>query len=243
MSDPQAPLTIKQQRDLKQEMKEQRRQAAARQEKVKSIVTWSIVGLVIAGVIALIIVGGNRSATGGTVPAVGDQDFIRGPKSAPVTVIEYSDFQCPACAAYFPILKGLEQKYGEKVAFVYRHYPLTTIHQYAQLAAQAATAASLQGKFWEMHDLLFERQNSWSKAGNVKQTMIDYANELKLDVAKFTTDLDSGPVKDRVSSDVNAGNAAGISSTPTFYLNGTKINNPGVNETEFSKLIDAALPK
>ncbi|MEK7637792.1 MAG: DsbA family protein [Patescibacteria group bacterium] len=230
--------TIKEQRDLKQQDKERRRQAAARQGRTKTIITWSIVGLVVAGIIALIVLSGGGSS--GAVAPVTDQDHVQGPRTAKAAVIEYSDFQCPACGAYYPIMNDLEQKYGDKLALVYRHYPLTQLHQYAELAAQSAEAANLQGKFWEMHDLLFERQDSWSKASNAKQTMIDYANELKLDVAKFTSDLDSTAVKDRVNRDVLSGNAVGISGTPTFFLNGAKLTNPGSADA-FGKLIDAQL--
>ncbi len=240
MSDQPAP-TIKEQRHLKQEMKEQRRQSAAHQERTKQIVTWSIVGLVVVGIVALIIASRGPAGSGSSsVAAVTDQDHVQGPRTAKAVVIEYSDLQCPACGAYYPIMKGLQQKYGDKLALVYRHYPLTQLHQYAQLAAQASEAANLQGKFWEMHDLLFERQDSWPQAKNVRQTMIDYATELKFDVAKFTTDLDSSVVKDRVNRDVSSGNAVGISGTPTFFLNGTKLTNPGSADA-FSKLIDAQL--
>lgn len=238
MPDQSAP-TIKEQRDLKQQDKERRRQAAARQGRIKTIITWSIVGLVVAGIVALIVVS-RGPAGSGTVAAVTDQDHIQGPRTAKATVIEYSDFQCPACAAYYPIMKGLEQKYGDKLALVYRYFPLTQIHQNADLASRAGEAAASQGKFWEMHDLLFERQDSWSTASNAKQMMIDYAQELQLDETKFTKDIDSKEVKDRVNVDVSSGNSAGLSGTPTFFLNGTKLTNPGSADA-FSKLIDAQL--
>lgn len=231
--------TIKQQRDLKQEMKEQRRQAAARGERVKNIITWSIIGAVLAGVVALIVMTGGGTASS-TVAAVTDQDHIRGKQTAPVVIIEYSDFQCPACASYFPVMKSLEQKYGDKLALVYRYYPLTQIHKNADLASRAGEAAAVQGKFWEMHDILFDRQNDWAAGSDVQQQMLDYAAELKLDVNKFKSDLTSQPVKDRVSRDVASGNAVALQGTPTFFLNGQKIANPG-SEDAFAKLIDAAL--
>jgi protein-disulfide isomerase len=232
-------LTIKTQRELKQEMKQQKRQAAARQDKVKNIITWTIIGGVVVAIIALAIASRGGSGSG-TVAPVTDQDHVRGERSAKAVIIEYSDFQCPACGAYHPVLKNLEAKFGKDVAVVYRNFPLTTLHQYAQLAAQAAEAANLQGKYWEMHDLLFERQDAWPKSGNVQQTFVEYANELKLDTAKFTQDITSSTVKDRVALDVTSGNAVAINSTPTFYLNGKKLNNPG-SEAAFSTLIEAEL--
>lgn len=240
MSDQPGP-TIKLQRDLKHEMKEQRRQAAARGERTKTIVTWSVVGLVIAGVIALIIASGTGTgSSNAAVATITSQDNIKGSATAKAVVIEYSDFQCPACKAYYPIMKNLEQKYGDKLALVYRYYPLTQIHKNADIASRAGAAAALQGKFWEMHDLLFEGQGSWGTLGSAKQAMIDYAKELKLDEAKFTSDLDSSTVKDRVNVDVTSGNAVAIQGTPTFYLNEKKLANPGT-ENAFSQLIDSAI--
>lgn len=247
MSDEQSPVqpqpTIKQQRDLKHEMKEQRRQTARRQEKTKNIVTWSIVGAVIAGVIYLIVVGGGGgSSTNATVAAVDPAvDHIEGSATAQVVMVEYSDYECSACSAYYPTVKEMQTKYGDKLALVYRNYPLTTLHQYAQVSAEAAEAAGLQGKYWEMHDKLFDNRD-WVTASNVKQTLIGYAKELKLDEKKFATDIDSSTVKNRIQRDVDSGNAVAITGTPTFFLNGKRIDNPAGSDN-FIKAIDAALPK
>ncbi len=239
MSDQTQP-TIKQQRDLKQEEKERRRQAISRQERTKKIITWSVIGVVLVGMVTLIVIGRKGTPTSTTVAAVTADDHIRGPQTSAAVLIEYSDFQCPACGAYYPIVKNIEKKYGDKITIVYRQFPLTQIHQHAQLAAQAAEAANLQGKFWEMHDLLFDRQKVWSTVSDDKKTFTDYAKELKLDENTFTSDLTSAPVKDRVNRDVTSGNAIGISGTPTFFLNGTKLENPK-NEEAFYTLIDAQL--
>lgn len=239
MPDQPAP-TIKEQRNLKQEMKEQRRRSVARQERTKNIITWSIVGAVIIGVVALIVMSSKGSGNNAVVAAVTDQDHIQGPSTAKAVIIEYSDFQCPACGAFYSTLKNIEKKYGDRIALVYRNYPLTSLHQNAQLAAQAAEAANLQGKYWEMHDLLFERQKDWSAVGDVATTFTDYAQELKLDTSKFSTDLKSAAVKDRITRDVDSGNAVGIAGTPTFFLNGKQLTNPGSEEV-FSGLIDAEL--
>lgn len=239
MSDQTQP-TVKQQRDLKQQEKDRRRQATARQDKTKNIITWTSIGVVVVGIIWLIAVSSKGGGSNVAVAAVTADDHIRGVQTAPVVLIEYSDFQCPACGSYFPIVQGLKVTYGDQLAVVYRNYPLTQLHQYAQLAAQAAEAAARQGKYWEMHDLLFDRQKSWSTASDVKQTFIDYAKELKLDEATFKNDLESSTVKDRVTRDITSGNAVSITGTPTFFLNGEKIANPN-GEAAFKQLIDAKL--
>ncbi len=236
----QAQPTIKEQRDLKQQEKDRRRAAAARGEKTKNIVTWSIVSAVVVSIVVLIVMGSKGSSPTTAVAAVTNSDHIQGSQTAKAVLIEYSDFQCPACGAYYPIIKNIQKKYGDKIAIVYRHYPLTQLHQHAQLAAQAAEAANLQGKFWEMHDLLFDRQASWSVDSTIQQTFIDYAKELKLDEKRFTNDLNSTAVKDRVNRDVTSGNAVAITGTPTFFLNGKKLANPS-SQDAFNALIDAQL--
>lgn len=192
-----------------------------------------IIGLIVWGVMA----GGPATTTSGSVPGITTTDHVLGPTTAPAVLIEYSDFQCPACGLAEPILKQVKEKYGDRVALVYRHFPLPS-HQYGRIAAQASEAAHRQGKFAEFHDLLFDRQSSWSRTDNGKKAMVELATELKLDVDKFTADLDSREVKDRVETDVRTGNAANIPGTPTFFLNGKQIQNPG-SLGGFSSLIDA----
>lgn len=163
--------------------------------------------------------------------AVNDSDHIKGNKDGAVTVVEYSDFQCPSCRAAMPLVKQLEKELGDKVAIVYRHYPLSAIHANAQLAAQAAEAAHIQGKFWEMHDELFNSQDSWSKTKNPTDLFVKMAEKLKLDKNQFKTDLVSEVVKLRVDKDYASGSASGVRGTPTFYINGQQITNPGTYAT------------
>lgn len=179
-------------------------------------------------------------SSGSAVPAPDATDHASGALTAPAVLIEYSDFQCPACGSYEPIVQKLRQQFGDRLTLVYRQYPLRQVHQYAQLAAQAAEAANRQNKFWEFHDLLFDRQKSWPQALDVKQTMLDYAAELKLDTTKFTSDMDSQVVKDRINRDVTTGTAANIPGTPTFFLNGNKLTNPSSSEA-FAKIITDVL--
>ncbi len=158
------------------------------------------------------------------------------------TLTEYGDFQCPACAAYEPVVQQLRKDYGDKLAFVYRQYPLYTIHPHALAAAYASEAAGLQNKFWDMHDILFAKQDGWAKSSNAATLFEGYATELKLDMDKFKTDVVSSAVQGAASYDYAEGEKLGVNSTPTFYLNNEKVVNPGSGEG-FKALIDAALKK
>lgn len=205
----------------------------------KRITVWTIVAVVVGLIVYVAILGARSSTSSSTIPAVTASDHVSGPLTAKAVLIEYSDFQCPACGAYAPIVRQVKQQYGDKLALVYREFPLRQTHKYAQLAAQAGEAAAQQGKFWEYHDLLFERQASWPQAMNVKQTLVDYAKELGLDETKFSADFDSQAVKDRINIDVASGTAAKIPGTPTFFLNGQRINPQSYND--FTTAIDPLL--
>ena len=162
--------------------------------------------------------------------------------SGAVTLVEFSDFQCPACGAYHPVVKKIIEEFKADLTFVYRNFPLTTLHKNAQLAAAAAEAAGKQEKYWEMSDLLFEKQKEWSDADNARDIFAGYAKTLGLNVATFTKDIDAGDVKDKISQDIADGNALGISGTPTFYVNAEKIVNPA-NFAAFEAIIQAAIEK
>ena len=163
-----------------------------------------------------------------------------GNASSKVILIEYSDFQCPACRAYYLLIRELVQTYGDRIAIVYRHYPLKSIHVNAEPAAWASEAANNQGKFWEMHDLLFEKQAEWEKASNLKVIFSEYATLLELDKAKFLADLDSKQVKNIVNDQRQSALKNGFNSTPTFVLNGKKIDNPPSIEA-FKILLNQAI--
>lgn len=167
-----------------------------------------------------------KPSISGNVPPISESDHTQGGAMASVTLIEYSDFECPACAAFSPLVKSVLESYGDDVQFAYRHFPLYTIHPNAEKAAHASEAAALQGKFWEMHDLLFDRQADWESLADTTPMFIAYADILGLNIEQFTNDLTSDAVRNRVKVDVNSGNAAGISATPTFYLNGSPLTFP-----------------
>lgn len=166
---------------------------------------------------------------------------IAGKADSSVTLIEYADFQCPACKSYFPIVTQLKEEYGDKVAFQFKHFPLVQIHQNAFIAARAAEAAGNQGKFFEMHDLLFENQETWASSTSPTKIFEGYAQELGLDLEKFKTDSASSGVADIINNDVKSAQAAGANSTPTFVLNGKKIDKSPQSIEDFRKLLDEAL--
>ena len=173
--------------------------------------------------------------------AVNDSDWFVGGKDAQVVLVEYSDFQCPACAAYFPVVKGLEETYGDALKIVYRNYPLTSLHPNAQLAAQAAEAAGIQGKFFVMHDLLFGNQKPWSSEADPTNTFLGYATSMGLDIEKFKTDLTSDETFRAVRDDIRSGDDSNVDSTPTFFLNGVQIEKNPQGLEPFKALIDATL--
>ena len=163
-------------------------------------------------------------------------DHIAGNASASATLIEYSDFQCPACASYQTLINQLKEELGSEIKIIFRHYPLSNIHPNAHLAAQASEAAANQGKFWQMHDLLFKNQNFWSELEDPEEEFNQYAIDLKLNLKQFTTDLTSKETIDKIGSNYQSGVKAGVNSTPSFFINGKKISNPASYEA-FKQII------
>ena len=159
-----------------------------------------------------------------------------GDPNAPVKIVEFADMQCPACRSAQPILKSVLEKHQDQVYFVFRHYPLST-HKNGRPAAKAVEAAALQGKIWEMVDLLYTKQPEWSEKSDPKELFAGYAQELGLDVGKFKSDLDAS--YDIIDQDYADGNKVGVSSTPTFFINGEK--KPGVmQEADFDAYFQSA---
>jgi protein-disulfide isomerase len=167
------------------------------------------------------------------------QEKVKGNLEATVVLSEYSDFQCPACEQFEPVVSNIIDEYGDKIRFEYHHFPLISIHPSAELAARVSEAAGVQGKFWEMHDLLFERQTSWSQNINPKNQFTTYAEELGLDIDAFNRHLNSKVVREAVQEDMREGRTLQINSTPTFYLNGEKIEITTYDN--FKKQIEVAI--
>lgn len=196
------------------------------------------VGL-IAGVVAFLLFTSPPEETAGTPPS----EHTLGAGTAGVTLVEYGDFQCPACAQYFPVLQQVKDKYGDQIVFQFRHFPLETIHTNARAASRAAEAAGLQGKFWEMHDHLFTYQNEWGEVNDPLSMFEGYARTVGVeDMAKFSEDYRSSAVNDTINADLQAGRDLGAQSTPTFILNGQKLDpSPSASLDAFSALIDDAI--
>ncbi|MFL6227824.1 MAG: DsbA family protein [Pyrinomonadaceae bacterium] len=148
---------------------------------------------------------------------------VRGQQNAPVVFEEFADFQCPTCANMHSVVKQLVEKYPTQVGVGFRHFPLREMHKHAAEAARAAEAAALQGKFWEMHDLLYDKQKEWEAPDDARPLFTQYAQTLGLNMQKFNEDIDSSIVAMRIVADERRGAALGVHATPTFYINGREL--------------------
>jgi protein-disulfide isomerase len=148
---------------------------------------------------------------------VGADDHSHGPGNAPVTLVEYGDFECPHCGRAYPIVKEVQRRMGMRLRVVFRHFPLTEIHIHAHHAAEASEAAAVQGKFWEMHDRLFERQFALED-----EQLVEYALELGLDAPRVARELAAHTYKPQVRDDFMSGVRSGVNGTPTFFINGLR---------------------
>jgi protein-disulfide isomerase len=146
-----------------------------------------------------------------------------GAANAPVQLEEFGDFECPPCGAFHPVLKQMEAEFGDKVRVTFREFPLVTLHQHAMAAASAAEAAGLQGKFWEMHDLLYDRQEKWKTQFDVRPIFEGYAREIGIDVERYKRDLNSDLVQQRIFNDGRRGHSLGVKGTPTVFMNGREV--------------------
>jgi protein-disulfide isomerase len=165
-----------------------------------------------------------------------------GKGTANVTLTEYGDFQCSACFQYYPIVQQIKAKYGDQITFQFRHFPLTQTHNYALLSARAAEAAGIQGKFFEMHDLLYQNQQTWSASSDPSKIFDQYAKQLGLNMDQFREDIQSEKVNDIIQADLAEATKRNYDSTPTFEINDKKIENPRTLES-FQKIIDDAIKK
>lgn len=164
---------------------------------------------------------------------------VRGEANAPVTLEEFGDFECPPCANLAGAYGQIEEGYSAQLRVIFRHFPLPG-HPHAAEAAQVAEAAGRQGRFWEMHDLLYKEQGGWSKAVDTRALFNSYAGTLGLNLDRFKTDVDSPEVKERVASDKKHGTDLGVHSTPTIFVNGRQVL-PPVNVATIRAAIEAAL--
>jgi protein-disulfide isomerase len=151
-----------------------------------------------------------------TLPNAG-RDHIQGPIDAPIALVEYGDYECPYCGEVYPIVKAIQKQLGERLCFVFRNFPLSNMHPYAEHAAEAAEAAGAQGKFWEMHDLLFENQDALHD-----EALAQYAESLGLDAGRLLGEVRNGTHSARVREDFRSGARGGVNGTPTFFINGVR---------------------
>ena len=204
--------------------------------------------LVVVGIIGgAVVLGKDKTVTGQL------SNHLYGKENASVTLVEYADFECPACAFYYPIVEQVKEKYKDQVSFQFRNFPLVQTHRNALAAHRAAEAASNQGKFWEMYNRLFSGQETWngpSQSDNVGATTTQaisifetYAQELGLDIEKYKADVIASSTLDTINSDTDEGKKLGVEGTPSFFINGKKIEeSTDITSVEaFSKVIDEAL--
>jgi len=151
------------------------------------------------------------------LPVNRKRDHMQANPDAPLTLVEYGDYECPFCGAAYPVVKQVQQRLGDQLGFVFRNFPLTQLHPHAQHAAEAAESAGGQGKFWEMHDMLFEHQRALDEPH-----LVQYATAIGLDVARFEMDMAAHTYADRVREDFISGVRSGVNGTPTFFINGQR---------------------
>lgn len=211
----------------------------------KVLIGISVVTIVL--VVGASLIFGGQKPSENTAPIANTEALVRkdsnvkGAKNAKVTIVEFGDFQCPACGAVHPTVKQIAREYGDQVTFVFRNFPLQ-MHKNAQAAHQAAEAAGAQGKFFEMHDKLYEHQSEWEDLGTPIDKFAEYAKELKLDVDKFKADIAAKKFDKKIEQDVNDGYAVGVAATPTFFINGVK-QEGSLQYNDFKEKIDAELAK
>jgi protein-disulfide isomerase len=235
-------LTKQEKKELRKSEWQENLKKEERNKKVKKILVFVglFVVLALATFTLIQFVNSPQSNTTINIPPINNTDIKIGDSKGKVVLTEYADFQCPACAAYHPLVNQLLKDYQGQIYLVYRFFPLTTVHQNAMIAAQAGYAAYLQGKFEDMYNMLFDNQASWATASNPEDIFISYAKKLGLDTNKFQKDLEAGETKNFIQNEYNQGLSAGINSTPTFFINGKIIQNPQ-SYNDFKKLIDQRL--
>lgn len=209
---------------------------------MKRIIFWLcfivVLGLIVWGLVVAMNKPVTPSKTLSTPADVTSIDNVIGPENARVTLIEYSDFQCPACAMYFPVVEKLFAESSTTMRLVYRHFPLPQ-HANAMIASQASEAAALQGKFWPMYRLIFDNQTEWENSTKAREIFTQYAERIGLNMTSFKKDIDSDIVKNKIQASRDEGIKIGINGTPTFFVNGKAISNPQGYE-QFKTIIEEA---
>jgi len=211
-----------------------------------------VIAVIVGAVIALIAFGGTSEAPSSSLSreeilAVTETDYIKNSDTSvdelnkKVEIIEYGDFQCPACGAVYPIVQEALLGYEDDVAFVFRHFPLVSIHPNAMIAHRAAEAAGEQGKFFDMHDLLYERQQLWSTGDSADDIISVFAEELELNIDQYRETFNSSETLQKINTQLDAGQSIGVSATPTFFVNGEQLEQSPRSVEELRAIIEQAL--
>lgn len=186
----------------------------------------------------------SASSNGTEAPVVAANPgggHIRGKATATVTLVEFGDYQCPSCGFYYPMVEELLKRYPDKVKLEFHHYPLIQVHQHALAAAMAVEAAGDQGKYWEMHDKIYQHQKEWSAAADPETQFLAYANEIGLNANQFIQSVKSPDVERRILEDIKRGSEARVEGTPSFYINGRALNPLPAGVDEFAAVIDSSV--
>ena len=183
----------------------------------------------------------TSSRASGAEPPGAVPPHIRGNPDAPVTLEEFADFQCHSCGLYYGEIKKIEEEFGTRLRVIFREYPLYPNHEHSVLAAQAAEAAGMQGRFWDMHDKLYENQKAWSDAKDALPFFVDYARQIGLDMDRFNRDLNTDAVAARITRDGIRGHALGVKGTPTFFVNGAEVKSESWSPEGLRAVINKAL--
>ena len=202
--------------------------------------------LIILAVIAVSFIGliGYSKLTAPPKVTSDGSSNVFGKLDSPVTLTEFVDFQCEACYAFYPTVKEVKEKYKDRVKFQVKYFPISNSHQFSRMAAANAEAAAQQGKFWEMHNKLFEGQKIWEQSQDPQQQYYDqYAKDIGLNIEKFKADIKDPKTTATINADLDEVKRLGGDGTPTFALNGEKIKNPENTVEDFSKVLDDALAK
>jgi len=236
-------LTKKEKKELRRLEWQEKAKNEAKNAKLKKFSLWggvALIFLIVIGVLVYTVSSPSSSTPNITIAPVASRDISTGSPKAKVTLIEYADFQCPACAAYHPLVDQLLSAYKDKLFYVYRMFPLEQEHQNALVSAEAAYAAYKQGAFFAYDGLLFSKQNDWATLADPRTVFTGYAQSLKLNVDQFNTDMNSQDTQNYVKASENEASNEGINQTPSFFINGKMIQNPNTY-ADFQKLIDAVL--
>lgn len=232
-------------RDARKAQQSAADRARARKAGLKKALKYLLVAAIPVAIVVGMVIASRGSSTHAPIPlpsAITADDWTEGNPMATVTIVEYSDTQCPTCAYFNPLITRALEDYGDRIYFAYRHFPLG-IHKNSQQGARAAEAAGKQGQFFPMLNMLFAKQNEWSVLPNPQTAFVSYATSLGLNADQFTTDYNSAEVKDLVKADLTSAERAGLQGTPTFFVNGQQIDLPKGGYDGLAAIIEAALAK